>query len=89
MKIQDLVVVSLNYKLSNHTTGEKIEETTTENPMVFLYGVGGIIPEFEDNIRDKQAGDLFEFAITAENAYGERNEEMIAMIPQNVFHDEN
>lgn len=89
MKIQDHVVVSLNYKLSNHTTGEKIEETTQENPMVFLYGVGGIIPEFEMNIKDKQAGDLFDFSIKAENAYGERNEEMIAMIPQNVFHDEN
>jgi FKBP-type peptidyl-prolyl cis-trans isomerase SlyD len=57
MTIQDLVVVSLNYKLSNHKTGEKIEETTAENPMVFLFGVGGIIPEFEENIRGKQVGD--------------------------------
>jgi FKBP-type peptidyl-prolyl cis-trans isomerase SlyD len=88
MTIQDLVVVSLNYKLSNHTTGEKIEETTTENPMVFLFGVGGIIPEFEDNIRGKQSGDLFEFSIKAENAYGEENEDMIAMIPLNVFSEE-
>ncbi len=89
MKIQDHVVVSLNYKLSNHKTGEKIEETTAENPMVFLYGVGGIIPEFEENLRDKVAGDKFEFAITADNAYGLSNADMIAMIPQNVFHDEN
>ena len=89
MKIQDHVVVSLNYKLSNHKTGEKIEETTIENPMVFLYGVGGIIPEFEENLRDKQAGDNFEFAILADNAYGLSSAEMIAMIPQDVFHDEN
>lgn len=85
MTIQDLVVVSLNYKLSNHKTGEKIEETTAENPMVFLFGVGGIIPEFEENIRGKQVGDAFDFAINAENAYGESNEDMIAMIPLNVF----
>lgn len=88
MTIQDLVVVSLNYKLSNHKTGEKIEETTTENPMVFLFGVGGIIPEFEENIRGKQAGDNFDFAINAANAYGEANEDMIAMIPLNVFVEE-
>lgn len=89
MTIQDLTVVSLNYKLSNHKTGETIEETTVENPMVFLFGVGGIIPEFEDNIRGKQTGETFDFSILAENAYGESNEEMIVMIPINVFHDEN
>ena len=50
MTIQANMVVSLNYKLSNHTTGEKIEETTPEHPMVFLYGVGGVIPQFEENI---------------------------------------
>ncbi|TXI83277.1 MAG: peptidylprolyl isomerase, partial [Crocinitomicaceae bacterium] len=44
MTIQEKLVVSLNYKLSDHKTGEKIEETSTENPMVFLYGVGAIIP---------------------------------------------
>jgi FKBP-type peptidyl-prolyl cis-trans isomerase SlyD len=88
MTIQDLTVVSLNYKLSNHKTGEKIEETTAENPMVFLFGVGGIIPEFEDNIKGKQVGDLFDFSILAENAYGTPNEEMIVMIPINVFHDD-
>jgi FKBP-type peptidyl-prolyl cis-trans isomerase SlyD len=89
MTIQDLTVVSLNYKLSNHKTGEQIEETTAENPMVFLFGVGGLIPEFEDNIRGKQAGELFDFSILSENAYGEANAEMIVMIPINVFHDEN
>ena len=50
MKIEDNKVVSLTYKLSNHKTGEIIEETTTENPMVFLYGVGSMIPEFEASI---------------------------------------
>ena len=88
MKIQDHVVVSLNYKLSNHKTGEKIEETTIENPMVFLYGVGGIIPEFEENLADKTVGDAFDFHIIAANAYGEHDPQHMAMIPTNIFHDE-
>lgn len=88
MTIQEKMVVSLNYKLSNHKTGEKIEETTEEHPMVFLYGVGGLIPEFEENIRGLKVGDSFEFAITAENAYGHSSEEQIAMIPVDVFKDE-
>lgn len=81
-------VVSLNYKLSNHTTGEKIEETTTENPMVFLYGVGQLMPEFEDNLHGKKVGDAFDFSIVADNAYGQHSEDNIVMIPLNVFQDE-
>ena len=71
MKIQDNKVVSLTYKLSNHKTGETIEETTTENPMVFLYGVGSMIPEFEASIDGKKVGDTFEVVIISENAYGD------------------
>ena len=81
-------VVSLNYKLSNHTTGEKIEETTSQNPMVFLYGVGSLMPEFEDNLHGKKTGDTFDFSIEADNAYGQYSEENIVMIPLNVFQDE-
>lgn len=89
MTIKESMVVSLNYKLSNHKTGEKIEETTAEQPMVFLYGVGGLIPDFEENIAGKKAGDAFEFAIVAERAYGVATEDNIVMIPLNVFQDEN
>jgi FKBP-type peptidyl-prolyl cis-trans isomerase SlyD len=88
MTISENMVVSLNYKLSNHKTGEKIEETTAENPMVFLFGVGGIIPEFEQNINGLTVGDTFEFHITAENAYGMHDENQVAMIPLDVFRDE-
>jgi FKBP-type peptidyl-prolyl cis-trans isomerase SlyD len=88
MTISENMVVSLNYKLSNHKTGETIEETTTENPMVFLFGVGGIIPEFEENISGLSVGDAFEFSIQAENAYGLPDENQVAMIPLDVFRDE-
>lgn len=81
-------VVSLNYKLSNHTTGEKIEETSAQNPMVFLYGVGALMPEFEDNLHGKKAGDSFNFSIEADNAYGQHSEENVVMIPVSVFQDE-
>ncbi len=50
MKITKDKVISLNYILSNHKTGEKIEETSEQNPFVFLYGAGSLIPEFEHNI---------------------------------------
>lgn len=88
MTIQEKMVVSLNYRLSNHKTGEKIEETSNENPMVFLFGVGAMIPEFEENLYNKKVGDSFEFIVLSKNAYGNPNENQIAMIPLEVFNDE-
>ncbi len=88
MKIGSNMVVSLTYKLTNHKTGEKIEETTTENPMLFLYGVGSIIPEFEENLDGKVVGDVFKFSIDSENAYGTPSEEQIAMLPISIFQNE-
>ena len=89
MQITSNKVISLKYKLSNHQSGEKIEETNEENPLVFLYGAGGLIPEFEENLADKKVGDSFDFHIIASNAYGDHDTEHIAMIPSNVFHDDN
>ena len=81
-------VVSLNYKLSNHKSGAHIEETNSENPLVFLFGVGQLMPEFEDNLQGKKAGDKFDFAIESANAYGPYSEDNIVMIPKTVFHTE-
>ena len=88
MTIAENMVVTLNYKLSNHKTGETIEETTPEQPMVFLYGVGGIIPRFESNISGMKVGDAFNFHSEAHEAYGVSDDSKIAMIPLHVFHDE-
>ncbi len=60
MAIDNNHVVALNYIL--HTieeNGEKVfvEQTTSENPLTFLYGVGMMIPTFEENIKGLTAGD--------------------------------
>lgn len=88
MTIKENMVVSLSYKLTNHKTGETIEETSPENPMVFLTGVGSIIPTFEENIAGKKVGDSFAFHIESNMAYGPASEDQIAMIPIDIFRDE-
>jgi FKBP-type peptidyl-prolyl cis-trans isomerase SlyD len=88
MKVDTNMVVSLNYKLTNNQTGEKIEETAADRPMEFLYGIERIIPAFEENIHGLGAGDTFNFEIASSDAYGMRNEDQIATIPVHVFHDE-
>lgn len=88
MIIDNQVVVTLSYKLTNRSTGEKIEETSPEHPLVFLYGTQSMIPDFEANLKGKKSGDAFDFGIDSANAYGETSEEKVVNIPINVFHNE-
>ena len=83
MPIEANKVVTVSYKLSDHQTGEKIEETSPENPMVFLYGSGSLVPEFEINLSGKSIGDTFNFTILAENAYG--NTKDLVKVPIDSF----
>lgn len=88
MAIEANKVVTLSYRLSDHKTGEKIEETSKENPMVFLFGSGSLVPEFEINIHGKNIGDAFKFTILAENAYGNKSKDDVVQIPIDSFLNE-
>lgn len=88
MKIEKNSVVSLRYVLSDNQTGVKIEEADETNPLVFLYGTGSLIPEFEQNIAGLTENETFDFSIEAANAYGIPSDENMAVIPKSVFFDE-
>jgi FKBP-type peptidyl-prolyl cis-trans isomerase SlyD len=88
MKIDKDTVVSVNYLLTNKGTGEKIEQTSAENPFVFLFGSGGLLEEFENNLLNKKAGDTFDFFISAEKGYGLRDDRFLANVPMDAFLDE-
>jgi FKBP-type peptidyl-prolyl cis-trans isomerase SlyD len=88
MTIDNKHVVAVSYIL--HTIeedGQKVlvEETTAENPLTFLYGMGMMIPKFEENIHGMKAGDKASFTIKPEEAYGERHEDSIAQLPLEMF----
>ncbi|WP_407489607.1 FKBP-type peptidyl-prolyl cis-trans isomerase [Elizabethkingia anophelis] len=88
MTIDNNHVVALNYTL--HTieeNGEKtfVEQTTTENPLTFLYGVGMMIPKFEENIKGLTVGDKTSFTIAPEEAYGEKDPNALAQLPVDMF----
>lgn len=79
-------VISLNYNLhKDNASGEMIESTEGKQPLVFLSGAGMMIPDFENNVAGKQAGDTFSFGIPAEKAYGPRMDEAIIDLPKSTF----
>lgn len=78
-------VVSVNYHLTLKGTEEHVEKTSNEQPFVFLFGAGGLLPDFENNLNGKKTGDTFDFFITAANGYGVRDEQHVVMIPIGAF----
>jgi len=79
-------VISVDYQLFKDTAeGEMIESTEGKEPLVFLSGLGQMIPDFESNVVELSAGDKFSFGIKSENAYGKRTEEAVIELDQEMF----
>ena len=86
MQIDKNRAVSLTYKLCESDNKGKILEELGENkPLKFVYGAGRLLPAFEANLFSLKSGDSFSFGLSADQAYGERREEMIIDVPISVF----
>ena len=88
MKIEPQHVVSLTYDLYvNQPDGTEAlaESATEEQPLTFLYGAGQMLPKFEENLSSLSTGDEYDFRLSAEDAYGEYDDEAVANLPKDMF----
>lgn len=88
MTISEDKVVSVNYYLTgskNNASEELIEQTSNEQPFVFLFGFGGVLPDFEEQLNGKKKGDKFDFKISAENGYGKHDTNYVVKLEKNIF----
>lgn len=89
MQIQKNQVVKLHYKLNeDDAQGELIEETYSAEPLEFIFGVGMMLPSFEEFLENKVAGDHFAFTLEPQDAYGEYEDQAVVEIPITSFADE-
>lgn len=89
MSIKANKVVSVDYHLSaskNEGPEQLIEKTSPEQPFVFLFGVGQLLPDFESNLVGKHVGDGFDFRISAANGYGVSEKDMVVKINKEAFY---
>jgi FKBP-type peptidyl-prolyl cis-trans isomerase SlyD len=84
MQVADNMAVSIHYTLTNDD-GEVLDTSIGDEPLVYLHGVGNIIPGLENALHGKVAGDKFNVRIAPEDAYGELMEEMIQVISRDMF----
>ncbi len=87
MKIQPNSVVALTYDLYTLKNGEEVfvEKATEEQPLVFLYGVGMMLPKFEENLAGLGQGDTYDFHLEAADAYGERDDSAVTDLSLEMF----
>lgn len=88
MTIDKNQVVAVHYTLNAvEENGEKtfIEKTEADQPFIFLYGVGMMLPKFEDQLQGLSAGDQRSFTITPEEGYGAKVENSTTQLPAEMF----
>jgi len=89
MKITANKSVSAEYELfvDGEIAGELelMEKATAEQPLNFIYGVGMMLPKFEENLFGMQVGDKFDFLINSEEAYGLYDDESVLDLDRSIF----
>ncbi|MCJ0742352.1 FKBP-type peptidyl-prolyl cis-trans isomerase [Pedobacter montanisoli] len=88
MNISSNSVVALTYEL--HTTTPEgnqvfVEKANDENPLVFLYGVGMMLPKFEEHLTGLKAGDEYSFELSPSEGYGEIDPAAHVDLPITMF----
>lgn len=89
MKITANKTVLAEYEL--FVDGEKegelelMEKATEQQPLSFIYGVGMMLPKFEESLFGMEAGSAFDFTISNEDAYGEYDDESVLDLDRAIF----
>jgi FKBP-type peptidyl-prolyl cis-trans isomerase SlyD len=83
MKIAKDTVVTLQYRLSE-PTGKLIEES--QQPMVYLHGgYQNTLPKIEEALDGQEDGYECTLTLQPQDAFGERDESLVRVIPKSEF----
>jgi len=86
MKVEKDYVVSIHYTLKDDNKNT-IDSSANGDPLVYIQGMGHIIPGLESALDGKAKGEQFSVTIQPEQAYGPRSEEKIQNVPKTEFQD--
>ena len=84
MQIGNQSVVSFHFTLKNDK-GQVIESSVGQEPLVYLHGVGSIVPGLEEALTGRKVGEKLNVVLPPEKAYGMRDERLVQKIPKKEF----
>jgi len=79
-------VVVLHYAVSD-SEGTLIDSSYDEEPMAIIHGSGYLIPGLDNALAEHKTGDKFEVSVSADDAYGQREDGFVQTIPKEIFGD--
>jgi FKBP-type peptidyl-prolyl cis-trans isomerase SlyD len=88
MKIQPNAFVSLDYTLRDED-GEVLDESGGEGgqPIDYVHGYGMLVPGLEAALSGLEMGDEREIVVSAEEGYGEHDEDLVLEVERSEFPD--
>lgn len=84
MQIAKNRVVSFHYTLKN-AEGAVLDASGARGPMSYLHGKNNLIPGLEQALEGKAAGDRLEVTVAPEQAYGQRSDALVQIVPRAKF----
>jgi FKBP-type peptidyl-prolyl cis-trans isomerase SlyD len=86
MTIQQNKVVALHYSVSD-AHGNELDSSFGAEPLVIMHGNGQLIPGLDRALAGRSAGERFVVEVKAADAYGERYDELVQVVPRAMFGD--
>jgi FKBP-type peptidyl-prolyl cis-trans isomerase SlyD len=84
MRITTKKVVSVDYTLTNDF-GRLLDTNRGHGPLLYLHGVGEIVPGLERALEGRSAGDTVKVKLEPHEAYGVRDESQVQVLPRAAF----
>jgi FKBP-type peptidyl-prolyl cis-trans isomerase SlyD len=84
MQIAKHKVVSIHYTLTDNT-GTTLDSSVGRSPLMYIQGIGNLIPGMEEGLEGKRKGDKLQIKVSPEKGYGVRDERLIQKVPRSAF----
>lgn len=89
MQIEDYHIVTVSYEVrENGPEGTLLERMDARYPFKFMFGVGQMLPAWENRLRGLKPGTGFTFLLPPENAYGRPRTDLLLELPISMFKNE-
>ena len=85
MQVAEKKFVSIDYELT--VDGEVVDKSEPGKPLGFVSGVGQIVPGLDNALQGKAVGDEVDVSFSAEDGYGEVQENLFQELPKDNFPD--
>ncbi len=87
MQISKHKVASIHYTLTDND-GNVLDSSAGREPLVYIQGIGNLIPGMEEGLEGKSTGDKFNIKVSPEKGYGVKDEALQQSVPRSAFGDQ-